>query len=562
VVYLRFDKRKFLFVLTAGLALCASLGLVSCGGKKTAAGTAATSAGTKTPITFTFFNADASEDMPFDDPVAKKITEATGVTLAVDRPVGGDTQAVALMAASGKYPDLIYAKGDLSILVDAGAALPLDDLIEKYAPNLKKLYGDQLVRLRNSTDDPRIYNVGAYGVNNALWSTDGAMQIQHAVLKELGYPPMRTLDDYEKAIKAYLAKYPTINGQKTIGLSLLIDTWQWYIDLANPANYLIGWPDDGQWIVNQNTFEATYKFLYPNMDIYYKWLCRMNAEKILDPESFTQKEDVWKAKIASGRVLAIGYPLWGYGDARTSLINDGKPERTYAYLPLVADDRFQSQLLKSYGFGGGWGVAITTSCKDPARAMEYIDWLCTEEAQILTHWGIEGVNYDVINGKRVQKASDRRMQDTDPDYGKKTGVARWSYPFPEMGSAVIDSTGNYITKDSPETIMANYLPIEKETLAAYNARMWIDLFPSTESLGISKHGQAWQYTLPPDVNAKVTEADDLAKSTLANLVLGRPEDFDAGWAKFMADLRAIGIEEANRALTGLVKDKMKLWGTN
>ena len=65
------------------------------------------------------------------------------------------------------------------------------------------------------------------------------MQLQHAVLKELGYPQINTLEDYENALKAYMKKFPTIDGKKTIGLSLLIDTWQWYIDLSNPSGYLI-----------------------------------------------------------------------------------------------------------------------------------------------------------------------------------------------------------------------------------------------------------------------------------------------------------------------------------
>ncbi|MDR1443703.1 MAG: ABC transporter substrate-binding protein [Treponema sp.] len=547
-------------LLLTGLLLFGSLALVFGGGQRSGGARGATTAGTKTPITFTLFNADATEDLPFSDPVAKKINELTGVSLEVDRPVGGDTQAVALMIASGQYPDLIYAKGDLTKLIESGAVIPLDDLIEKRGANFKKLYGDQIVRLRNSTADPKIYHAGTYGVNTAHWATDGSLQLQHAILKDQGYPPMKTLADYEKAIKAYMAKYPTINGQKTIGLSLLIDTWQWFIDLANPANYLIGWPDDGQWLVDQRTNQATYKFLNPEMKIYYQWLNRMHAEGILDPESFTQKEDVWKAKIASGRVLGIGYPLWGYGDARTSLIRDGMPERTYAYMPIVADSHYESALLKDYGFGGGWGIAISSTCKDPERAFEFIDWICSEEAQILVNWGLPGVNYTVQNGKRVQTASDRSLEDIDPDYQKKTGVGRWAYPFPQLGQGFIDSTGNYITKDSPENIKANYIPVERETLAAYGAQMWTDLYPSPEKLGISKHGQAWQYALPPDVNALVTEADDLSKSALANMILGRPADFDAAWNKFQADLKSIGIEQANQALTELVKDKLKLWG--
>jgi putative aldouronate transport system substrate-binding protein len=484
----------------------------------------------------------------------------TGVTLTIDHPVGGDTQAIPLMIASGEYPDLVYAKGYLNILMEAGAILRLDDLIERKGKYIKELYGDQLSHLKNSVDDPYIYNVGTYGVKTAVWDTDGNMQIQHAVLKDQGYPPMNTLADYEKAIKAYMAKYPTLYGQRTIGLSILSDTWQWYIDVSNPSTMLTGYPDDGQWIVEPKTLEAYYKFLHPDAYIWYKWLNRMNVEGVLDPESFTQKEDVWQAKIAAGRVLGISYPRWGYYNARTSLINEGRPERTFAYLPIQVDGRYKSAILKDYGFSGGWGIAITTACKDPERAFEFLDWMCSEEAQILVNWGIEGVNYEVRNGTRIFLDQDK--VENNPNYFTQSGVGRWIYPFPQRGQGFIDSTGNWITRDSPENYKKNYLPVEKETLAAYGAEMWIDLFPSTESLGRSKHGQAWQYTLTPDLNAIATAADDYMKTALANIVLGRPENFDTAWAKIIQDLKAMGIEEANKGLTQMVQDKLKLWGVN
>jgi putative aldouronate transport system substrate-binding protein len=97
-------------------------------------------------------------------------------------------------------------------------------------------------------------------------------------------------------------------------------------------------------------------------------------------------------------------------------------------------------MLKDFGFGGGWGIAISSSCKDPRRAFEFIDWMCSEQAQILTNWGLEGANYNVVNGKRVQTPSDIQMQQNDPDHGRKTGVGRWAYPFPQLGDAFIDST--------------------------------------------------------------------------------------------------------------------------
>ena len=184
-------KKKLLFAIAAAVALLT----VFIGCKREGA-FGPTTAGTKSPITFTFHNEDAVEDMPFDDPVAKIITLKTGVKLTVHRPVGGDQQAIPLMLASGQYPDFIYAKGNVGMLIEAGAVIPLDELIEKRGHNLKELYGEQIGRLRNSTKDPRIYTVGTYGVKDAIWTTDGTMQIQHAVLKELGYPQIKTLADY------------------------------------------------------------------------------------------------------------------------------------------------------------------------------------------------------------------------------------------------------------------------------------------------------------------------------------------------------------------------------
>ena len=50
-------------------------------------------------------------------------------------------------------------------MVDAGAMLDLTDLIDKYAPNIKKLYGDQMKRLRYSNSDKAIYVIPSYAVD-------------------------------------------------------------------------------------------------------------------------------------------------------------------------------------------------------------------------------------------------------------------------------------------------------------------------------------------------------------------------------------------------------------
>ncbi|WP_353626566.1 hypothetical protein [Bacillus sp. JCM 19041] len=57
--------------------------------------------------------------------------------------------------------------------------------------------------------------------------------LQHEVVKELGYPEIRTVEDFEEAIRTYKEENPTIDGQPTIGLSLLADDWRIMISTTN-----------------------------------------------------------------------------------------------------------------------------------------------------------------------------------------------------------------------------------------------------------------------------------------------------------------------------------------
>ena len=553
-------RRKILSLLVVGIMTMS----IFAGCKNNGGDDNSSEEGSKDPITFTIFSSDLSEDVTFDDDVAKKITELTGVTLKFEHPVAGDTQAVPLMIAGGEYPDLIYAKGDTSKLIDAGAIIKLDDYIEEKGDDLKALYGDQLTRLRYSNDDPSIYTVGTYGVTNKVFAPGGTMQIQHQALKELGYPEIKSIYDYEEVIKEYLAKNPTTeDGQSRIGLSLMASDWRWLITVGNVASLASGIPDDGQFAVNDETGEATYKFLNEDVKEYFKWLNHMNAEGLLDPESFTQKEDTYKAKIAAGRVVGLSDAEWDYQSSVTSLIAEGKDEQTYAKLAVVVDpDKHKDQNLKDYGFSGGWGVAITSSCKDPDRAFEFLNWLASDEAQVLLNWGIEGTHYTINeDGKREFLPEIQEQRNTDADFSKKTGVGKYVYPFPQRGVGALDANGDSYSPDTLENKMANYTEAEKETLKAYGAEAWPDLFPSAEELGISNHGQVWQLNIPSDSDAAIIQkkADDYCQQAITQAILGSEDNFDKAYDEIVATLESYKIQDLNTEITDLIKQRLELW---
>lgn len=500
--------------------------------------------------TFTFFSADSNVSNKFTDMIAKIITEKTGVKLEIYGPESEPSDEIALMLAKGSYPDFIYAKGDLPKLIEANAVIPLDYFIETDGANVKKLYGDQLSRLKYTEENPSIYALSAYEIKTKRYETAGTMQIQHNVLKEFGYPRITTLEEYENILYAYKNKYPTINGKNTIGISLNTDGWYWLLSLSNPGNFVLGYQDDGQWIVNQETLEAQYKFLHPDMHTFYKWLNKMYHLGLLDPESFTQTEEQWREKIKNGNVLGTSFPLWGLKELNSKLVSADMGGHSFAFLPVTAAPEIKDSSLKDYGFSGGWGMSITSTCKNKPLAFKFLDWFCSEEAQILVNWGVKDIHYAIDeNGKRYETTNIPGV----------AGIGKWTYPFPQAGSGYLDSTGNPFVKSSEDSIMKNYSFVEKETLSAYGVKMWTEMFPSPQELGVSTYGQVWLYPLTPASIDLVDRADAFVKQAIIQMVIGDKEDFDSAWKNMQQGLREMGIEKAEIELTNLIKSRMDFW---
>ncbi len=517
-------------------------------------------AAAKEPLILTMFSGDINpDDTGFEDPIAKKITEITGVKLKVEYPVGEYEQKVTLMIASGDYPDLIFHK-NAGPFVDAGAFIDLTPYIEEYGDNIKKLYGPYLNRLRYNLEDPSIYFLGCFGVGSKVWDVSG-VQLQHAVVKELGYPKMETVADLENAIRAYMEKYPAIDGQPTIGLSLLADDWRFLITVTNQAVFATGGPDDGEWYVEPETKVAVLHHTRPEEREYFRWLNHMNDIGLLDPESFVQKYDQYLAKIASGRVLALTDARWQYEQAEQALRQAGKFERTYGSYPIVLDEGFRRADLQDPGYSAGWGIGISVDCKDPVAAFKFLDWMASDEAQVLNNWGIEGVNYEVVDQVRVipPEEMDRRLN--DPLHRKTTGVGMYVYPFPQRGDGILDPTGNTYTITTPDYIKNRYSPIEKEVLAAYGAEMWMDLFPQQDELPIKTWGAAWQLPTPDDAEYQVAyqRIQDIIKRRIPEAILASPDKFDEIYDKFLVEIEAAGLAKVETTFNKLLQDRLKLW---
>ncbi|CAK4845607.1 unnamed protein product [Aphanomyces euteiches] len=476
-------------------------------------------------------------------------------------PIGASDQKLALMASSGDYPDLLAGKGGVQKIIDAGGMLDLTPLIDKYGPNLKKLYGNNMKRLRYSNENHAIYVLPTTGVDNQYFDAGGGFELQHAVLKELGYPQINTVADFENAIKAYKDKHPVFEGKPTIGLSLNADDWRILISVTNPALYTTGAPDDGEFYVDPKTYEAEYHFLRPEEKEYFKWLNHMNAIGLIDPESFVQKFDQYNAKIASGRVLALIDQSWDYQTGENILKKAGKLDQTYAHFPVTLNDTIKEHSFQDTGYLAGWGIGITTKAKDPIRAIQFLDYLASDEGQVLTNWGIEGTDYIIDNGKRIIPDEVQAEKTRDPSgFKKESGIGN-HWISGRYGDGVKDPSGNYYTTYFPEQITKGYTASDKETLKAYQVTTYMDLWPKKEEFPIRPYGAAWGIPMETGSDLQVTfiNAENIMKQRIPEAILAKPEQFDAVWNAFMVDLDKAGVKKMNDLETKLIKERIKLW---
>lgn len=547
------------------LAGCGSDSGSSKGGSSTETGSAAEASSSgetaddKSPITFEYFNADGKNGN-WDNPVAKAITEATGVTLDVSYPVASQGDAkedVALMIANDEYPDMIYAKDSATDLYQAGALIDMTDLIEKYGPNIKKMYGAEMEKLKWSQDDPGIYQLSYAGVNQKTLTTGGSCQIQWAALKENDYKYPKTLDEYEKMIKSYLAAHPkTEDGLDMIGITMSASDWHWMITLGNPAGLIAdASPDNGQWIIDDE-YNVHYKHVTDEEKEYFKWLCRMYNEGILDPNFATQTDDDYIAKVASGRVVAITDAEWHYSQCEATLVADGKVDQTYVGLPVtLREDQVEKALLYQ-GTTVGWGIGITKSCEDPVRAIKFLDYLCSDEGQILYHWGIEGENYFLDdNGQPYRTDEEVAKAQSDPDYAKNTGIDNYT-GFPIYGTGSYSEDGFPYTPTTKESVIANYNTAEKEGCEAMGFEMLTDMFAQPEEFDLLPYSALWAYQQPQELAEKQTILDEIAWPGLVKCVTGTEDEFDGNWKSMVQELTDNGLADAEEAMTEFLATKL------
>lgn len=290
------------------------------------------------------------------------------------------------LAKGDGLPDIILnaEMGTLDLLKygSQGVIVPVEDLIEQYMPNLKKVLDENpSYRKLITSPDGHIYSfpwIEQLGTGKEAIQAIGGMPFINKVwLDQLGIEMPTTTEGLEDVLLAFKEEIPN-----SIPMSFIINGGNEDLGFILGS---FGYGDNPDHImVDENN-----TVMYSVADESYKegiaWLHTLQEKGLIDPEAFTQD---WATLVAKGKEDRYGlYFGWD---------NLGIPGTAESYVPLPAlkgpsgeANAPRQSGTADGGFQAGRAV-ITSSCENLELAAKWIDIMYAPLQSIQNNWGTYG----------------------------------------------------------------------------------------------------------------------------------------------------------------------------
>jgi putative aldouronate transport system substrate-binding protein len=306
-----------------------------------------------------------------------------------------------LMLASGDYPEILYANNvsnlDLVKYGGSGVFLPLNDLIEKHAPNLKKLL-DQNPDIKKgiTMPDGKIYSLPLMFDPQFLSVLSGQkFWIKEEWLNQLGMKLPTTTDELFVLLKAIKDNDPNKNGKKDDipimfrGVEHILPYLKGAWGLGNRGNKHPNVDVDPQ--TNKLRFIPT----DPKFKEILEYMNKLYKEGIITKDLFTLKNEEFVVTAGSGNVGTF----YGIGQAAFN----GKGYVAGEVLKGPHGDRIYSNVTSPLVLGGSF--ILTNKNKHPEASIRWADYFYGDEGVRMYFMGFEGQTY--------KKTADEKYEYTD-----------------------------------------------------------------------------------------------------------------------------------------------------
>lgn len=317
------------------------------------------------------------------DDVSKEITKRTGVSLDVTK--ANDPTQIQVLLAGGELPDIVFVARNVERFHDPDICYRWDELIEQYCPEFIKLVDPKEI-VNNTAADGHIYTFKTHFNDDKAWNdprnlpSPGASGFHYRkdIVEKLGNPPLKSLDDLVNIFAMVKEKYPDMT------VYIPHPTW--------PTPYLdwMGFfTPDSKYADNGKVYLGISQ---PGLVEYYKFFNKLYREGYMSMEALAYQPEQFFQIVRSGKAFSANYNT-GLSDETNKVFKEQNVDGMFEPImgPLEVDGKIKYKVLQS---AAGWASCfITKNCKNPGRAIRFMEFLKSPEGDRLTQWGIEGVHY-------------------------------------------------------------------------------------------------------------------------------------------------------------------------
>jgi putative aldouronate transport system substrate-binding protein len=352
-------------------------------------------------------------------------------------PSDGAKEKRQISLASGDYPDAYllthyidqFSQADLLKYGKQGVLVPLNDLIDKYGPNIKAAMDKYpAMKTFNTAPDGNIYGLGAF-TECFHCSYPNKMWINTEWLKKLNLEMPKTTEEFKQVLEAFKTQDPNGNGKADeVPLSGSIEEFGVRIIpfLMNAFVY-----DDDRNYLNLVDGKVQSAAVTPEWKEGLTYIKSLFDAGLIDPGAFTQNAEAFKKIGENGDAEILGA---GAGMHPAIFINiDPGNTRSAHYNPVPPITGPQGASFATHDAGGvspGAKFVITNKASEEAQIalIKMVDYMFTPEGQTNAGSGMKGIDWsdpvegDMALGKDV-KPLIKQIPMAD---GEKPRNAGWS----------------------------------------------------------------------------------------------------------------------------------------
>ncbi|WP_141680479.1 MULTISPECIES: extracellular solute-binding protein [Bacillales] len=316
-------------------------------------------------------------------------------------PPDGAQEKRQISLASGDYPDAYMLPGYIDQFTQAdvvkygkqGVLLPLNDLIEKYAPNIKAaMESNADLKAFNTAPDGNIYGLVAYSqcfhcsYPNKMWiNTDWLTKLQLEMPK--------TPEEFKAVLTAFKTKDPNGNGiADEVPLSGSKEDFGVRVIpfLMNGFVY-----DDDRNYLNLTNGKVESAALKPEWKEGLTYIKSLYDEGLIDPGAFAQNAEAFKKIGENGDAQILGAGAGMHPAIFVNIDVGNKNSASYNPVPPLTGPHGSFATHDGGGVAPGAKFAITNKASEEQQIalIKLVDYMFTEEGQTNGASGMEGIDW-------------------------------------------------------------------------------------------------------------------------------------------------------------------------